>query len=351
MGQAKLVQNLYDSRIPSGNPLTKCEKNLATSVVKSSPSSVVSHQRQLQGSDSLSTNTSTHLYPLPHMGILQTNILQYLLCPIFSPRKFLINLCSCYDVSPIKSILQTGQLQLLQNLENDLSGKIEKLRRRQQMRALLAIKNNSSNLSLLASFDPNSPLEKNDSNMVAVAIDDHSDNKELVIPTNLVLQLDIRTRLCIRDSLFRLAQSAMQRHYASYTSSTSIISKVKLEFQKKKLRTITTEVWSLSKLKNYMLTMSETETETNPIDRTVAHLLFLRPLILSRKHPETPESLASTKLPCEHKTVSKVPSPLLDCKHLEQFKNSPFVDASENASNNHPADAEVEASHRNLELF
>ncbi|KAE8711872.1 Agglutinin-like protein ALA1, putative isoform 1 [Hibiscus syriacus] len=303
MGQAKLVQNLYDSRIPSGNPLTKCEKNLATSVVKSSPSSVVSS-----------------------------------------------NFCKI--------------------LENDLSGKIEKLRRRQQMRALLAIKKqqqqfthkvpstnhsifeNSSqenrfqlaedveDLSLLASFDPNSPLEKNDSNMVAVAIDDHSVEDSTLSATRYnckVLQLDIRTRLCIRDSLFRLAQSAMQRHYASYTSSTSIISKGETRVSKEEV-------------KNHNK-MSETETETNPIDRTVAHLLFLRPLILSRKHPETPESLASTKLPCEHKTVSKVPSPLLDCKHLEQFKNSPFVDASENASNNHPADAEVEASHRNLELF
>lgn len=37
----------------------------------------------------------------------------------------------------------------------------------------------------------------------------------------LSLQLDIRIRLCIRHSLFRLAQSAMQRHYTSDMSSTN----------------------------------------------------------------------------------------------------------------------------------
>lgn len=37
-------------------------------------------------------------------------------------------------------------------------------------------------------------------------------------PTNQLLQLDVRTRLCIRDSLYRLAQNAMQRHHANGTS-------------------------------------------------------------------------------------------------------------------------------------
>ena len=46
-------------------------------------------------------------------------------------------------------------------------------------------------------------------------------NKELVTPTNQILQLDVRIRLCIRDSLFRLAQNVMQRHYASRTSNTN----------------------------------------------------------------------------------------------------------------------------------
>ena len=42
---------------------------------------------------------------------------------------------------------------------------------------------------------------------------------------NGLLQLDAKVRLCIRDSLFRLAQSAMKRHYASDTISTNKSSK------------------------------------------------------------------------------------------------------------------------------
>lgn len=38
---------------------------------------------------------------------------------------------------------------------------------------------------------------------------------------NVLIQLDMKLRLRIRDSLFRLAQSAMQRHHASDTGSTN----------------------------------------------------------------------------------------------------------------------------------
>ncbi|KAE8662570.1 Agglutinin-like protein ALA1, putative isoform 1 [Hibiscus syriacus] len=265
-------------------------RNLATSVVKSSPSLVVSHQRQLQGSDSLQyQHINTFVAPSTYGNL--TN--QYPTIPILSniqSREISHQpLLPCYDVSHIKSNPANRSAPTSKSSRMTPQEKIEKLRWRQQMRALLAIKNQQQqfthqvpNLSPLASFDPNSPFEKNYSNTVAVAIDDHS----------------------VED----------RRHYASETSRTSIIIKDENESSKEED-------------KNHNR-MSETETETNPIDRTVAHLLFHRPPVLSRKHPETPESLASIKLPCERKTVSKVPSPLLDRKHVEQFKNSPFVDAS-----------------------
>ncbi|KAK8661950.1 hypothetical protein V6N13_091538 [Hibiscus sabdariffa] len=233
-------------------------------------------------------------------------------------------LLPCFEVSPVKSNpVNRSAPTAAKSSRMTPQEKIEKLRRRQQMQALLAIKKQQKqfthqvpstnhavfqntgqenqfqlaedveDLSPLASFDPNSPLEKNDSDMVAVAIDDHSvEDTVLNQLQDIIAKLDIRTRLCIRDSLFRLAQSAMQRHYGSDTSSTSKISKYENEDENHNR-------------------MSETETETNPIDRTVAHLLFHQPLVMSRKHPQTPESLASTKLPCDGKTVSKVPSPLL----------------------------------------
>ncbi|CAH2041426.1 unnamed protein product [Thlaspi arvense] len=42
--------------------------------------------------------------------------------------------------------------------------------------------------------------------------------------------------------------------------------------------------------------MPNMETETNPIDRTVAHLLFHRPMESPGIHSEAPESPSSTRL-------------------------------------------------------
>ena len=42
--------------------------------------------------------------------------------------------------------------------------------------------------------------------------------------------------------------------------------------------------------------MRDMETETNPIDRNVAHLLFHRPLELPGRHPKAPESPFSSRL-------------------------------------------------------
>ncbi|KAK9287223.1 hypothetical protein L1049_015636 [Liquidambar formosana] len=58
-------------------------------------------------------------------------------------------------------------------------------------------------------------------------------------------QLDIRTKLCIRDSLYRLARSAEQRHNCGKSG------------------------WCTG--------FMDMETNTNPIDRAIAHLLFHRP--------------------------------------------------------------------------
>ena len=102
--------------------------------------------------------------------------------------------------------------------------------------------------------------------------------------------------------------------------------------------------------------MPEVETGTNPIDRTVAHLLFHRPSELSGKHPDTPESPVSTKLPLDHKLTgttklpvgslpdrmqakqnfsqqaSKNSCPLVDLQPVNQSKSSIYLDGSENAS-------------------
>ncbi|KAG9451533.1 hypothetical protein H6P81_011498 [Aristolochia fimbriata] len=73
-------------------------------------------------------------------------------------------------------------------------------------------------------------------------------------------QLDIRTKLCIRDSLYRLARSAEQRHMNNS-------SKDRIE---KRASSMTDET-------NKCMGLTDAETNTNPIDRSIAHLLFSRP--------------------------------------------------------------------------
>ncbi|KAI7726188.1 hypothetical protein M8C21_023984 [Ambrosia artemisiifolia] len=79
-----------------------------------------------------------------------------------------------------------------------------------------------------------------------------------------MLQLDLRTKICIRDSLYRLARSAEQRHnYAGINDGSANYGGTG--------GPIMTE--GTSKYTGLM----DMETDTNPIDRTVAHLLFHRP--------------------------------------------------------------------------
>lgn len=68
-------------------------------------------------------------------------------------------------------------------------------------------------------------------------------------------QLDIKTKLCLRDGLYRLARSALLRHYSSANCRTEGAEE-----------------------SNELM---DIEIETNPIDRSIAHLLFHRSSDLS----------------------------------------------------------------------
>ncbi|KAI5661405.1 hypothetical protein M9H77_20728 [Catharanthus roseus] len=79
-------------------------------------------------------------------------------------------------------------------------------------------------------------------------------------------QLDLRTKLCIRDSLYRLARSAEQRHnHANLNDSCC-------GDDRDTGRILVTE--GANKCTAGFVDM---ETDTNPIDRSIAHLLFHRP--------------------------------------------------------------------------
>ncbi|KAL8061904.1 hypothetical protein ABFX02_02G112900 [Erythranthe guttata] len=176
--------------------------------------------------------------------------------------------------------------------------KIEKLRRRQQMRAILAIQKQQQqfgnqvsvpecsgmegaemeideNRNSFPSVEPNTPVEQYDSNANGMAFDNCSVEESVIHRLqDTISKLDIRIRLCIRDSLFRLAQSAMQRQYPNNASSARISGRDEVGRER-------------------FNRMADVETDTNPIDRTVAHLLFHRPLELSGRPAEAPQSPVS----------------------------------------------------------
>ncbi|XP_026425603.1 protein LNK2-like isoform X2 [Papaver somniferum] len=171
--------------------------------------------------------------------------------------------------------------------------KMEKLRRRQQLQAVLAIQGQQQQLGpqftcadsdtqrciqanrsqdtggkieLVGSFESDWPIQQDDS--IAMIADDCSLKQQVLDQLQDVIgKLDMSTRFRIRDSLFRLAQSAIQRHSSEDTGSTSSFM-VEDEFVVKK------EIEGANRSTN----VPEAENETNPIDRTVAHLLFRKPL-------------------------------------------------------------------------
>lgn len=103
--------------------------------------------------------------------------------------------------------------------------------------------------------------------------------------------------------------------------------------------------------------MPDVETDTNPIDRAVAHLLFHRPVEFSEKPAETPESPASASLPYEKKAKSlsltkgyfpesfantQITSPHGSKSAGDQSKNGPsFITWEENASKTENTDVET----------
>ncbi|XP_038975673.1 protein LNK1-like isoform X4 [Phoenix dactylifera] len=95
---------------------------------------------------------------------------------------------------------------------------------------------------------------------------------------DVMLQLDSGTRLCIRDSLYRLAQSAERRHNFISANNSS---------KERGGGILDTEESNRSA--GYITT----ETETNSIDRSIAHLLFHRPSETVTRSSECATSLES----------------------------------------------------------
>ncbi|KAL2337153.1 hypothetical protein Fmac_011599 [Flemingia macrophylla] len=373
-------QDFYGNWCPSTAQAKQFEDQLPPSVIQSSPS-IIGQPKQIQGAETLYQNiinpymassvyeNLTNTFPaMPLLSQTQSSDLSHQ--PAFSGYEV-------SPVNPVKNSMDSIKPQTMTPQE-----KIEKLRRRQQMQAMLAIQRQrqqlghqvpcasksstqkcppdiqshlsdgtDEDLRTLPVLDP--PIEQDDSNtMSAAVVNDFVEDTILCRLQDIISKLDIKIRFCIRDSLFRLAQSAAQRHYASDTSSTNKSSREALEIAAREK----------SNSQNRYARMPEVETETNPIDRTVAHLLFHRPMELSQNCSDKLESPISTKVQCESKEANLVNFPVsclpdedlknnqhlshlriknswFDAQTMDQIKTIPCIDTSENASNTQELEA------------
>lgn len=179
-----------------------------------------------------------------------------------SPYKQLINpiLSPCGSNITTNQQLTSGSFSLMP-LSMTPQEKIEKLRKRQQMRALVAIRKQQQEFTQI----PNLTSCSNEIQIDKSLMVNRSSLEDSILHQleNVISTLDIQIRVCIRDSLFRLSQSALKRQYDGERVSTNETADV-----------IKEELGSSTKRS---ARNPEGETKTNPIDRVVAHLLFHRP--------------------------------------------------------------------------
>ncbi|PWA43930.1 hypothetical protein CTI12_AA530350 [Artemisia annua] len=156
--------------------------------------------------------------------------------------------------------------------------KIEKLRRRQQMRALLAIRKQKQEFARAGNIEIDENLSDSDTRPVMM---DKSTLADTILQQleNVIGGLGNEMRLCIRDSLFRLAQSALQRHCDGERVGTNRSGDDPTAITEERLSTAKSSA-----------STSDGETKTNPLDRAVAHLLFHTPPELSGEPLQRPSS-------------------------------------------------------------
>ncbi|XP_043699534.1 protein LNK2-like isoform X2 [Telopea speciosissima] len=399
-GEGKLSQDSRGNWSPTANQCQQFGNQFATSALQTFPSSVLSPQGQIGGLDSLRYLPTSHSYFPAGYGSQAPSYM-----PPFQhhPERDKAHPVLVGHESSPRSSKHASALRKSPDVSNNSLimtplEKIEKLKRRQQMQAMLAIQKQQqqfnrqatctdqsmaqkcqqeaqsedtvgtkleaeANLKIPPSVGPTSPVEQDDSNTVSMVVDECSLEETILDHLLEVIgKLDNKTRLCIRDSLYRLAQSAMLRHSAADTISTNKSSGDENEAAAK----------DESNSHNRSTSELDAETETNPIDRTMAHLLFYQPTESSARpvqDGEMPKSTVPTKLPFEPKieglvklpmeclsesstekqSVShpeaKSPCTFSEAQHEGQFSGSPYIIT--NASNNDPEDGgvmDIEAS-------
>ncbi|XP_058107032.1 protein LNK2 isoform X2 [Magnolia sinica] len=376
-GKAKSTQNMCGVWPPStnqiqqfGNPKLHAS---AASTLQTFPSSVLGPQRHLGGPESLRYvhNSSpfmhtTYGYPTHHFPVMP-------MLPQSRPERDQSQMVVAdYKVSTDSPRLASQQQKLPDVSSRPLSmtpqEKIEKLRRRQQMQALLAIQHqqqqfgqqiSSSDHSVgqkcsqenqgqdaiagdikveEKSLEMNFPMEQDDSTKISMLANEQSLEETIFDQLqDAIGKLDIRMRLCVRDSLFRLARSAMQRNNISDTSSTNKCSRDENEV----LANEETNSHDRS------AQLPDVETDTNRIDRTVAHLLFHRPSEpgarpVKDEIPESPNSSNPESFPVQPKAEDWAKLPAVCVSDSLTDKQSHSYYESQTPTPHIPADAQNE---------
>ncbi|XP_073038614.1 protein LNK2-like isoform X1 [Primulina eburnea] len=345
----KQMHDLCATRFTSHIMFEQVNDEYAPSMFKACPPLVLSQQKHVEGTEPfLRKNFSGPVLAPPFCG----NTVYH--CPStshlsskFQPVKNNLTLACA---NPVKNSVDAATNPPAMTPEE----KIEKLRRRQQLKVILAIKKqqqqfgnpvsaeNSTieggnievgeNISGFPSLDRNSIIGHDDNNGVTMPLSIFSVEESVLRRLqDSIYRLDMQIRLCIRDSLFRLANSAIQRHCPSDTSSAN------------------KDVYS----HEGFMGIPDVERNTNPIDRIVAHFLFHTPMESSGEFLETPSTPVSATPFYERKPESlkslangyvsqrfESPqvmfphAPKIPCTNVEkgQFKNVPCLDAVENAS-------------------
>lgn len=193
--EVRHLQNLQ-GWTQTGNQFLQFDAPYVPNVGQSSSSLVFSQQTQFQGSES---SHYKHLSsPLLNSFVHGTMAKQYTSMPVLSQfHSGEVNQQPAISSHEVPGRLNPSTELPVKSLTMTPQEKIEKLRRRQQIRAMLAIQKQQQqfgnqissteysamegenieaeeNLSTVASLEPNSPIEQDDSNTVCVPRDDCS---------------------------------------------------------------------------------------------------------------------------------------------------------------------------------
>jgi len=204
--EGKIVPEFYGSWSPSTTTSGQFQNQLASSFIQSSPSSILGQQKQLQGPKTLYQDITNTYVTSPVYGNLSNAYPSMSMLPQAQPGVLMRQpLLSGYEASVGAVNPVNKSVDLVKPLTMTPQEKIEKLRRRQQMQAMLAIQKQQKELGhqvpstnksmnkkgaiqmqsqLCAGPDPENedlrilpgldPLtEQDDSNTISLAIGDH----------------------------------------------------------------------------------------------------------------------------------------------------------------------------------